>query len=189
MGFDYFNGDSWIDITREERFFCSEVYHHFKNKEKELIKLIAKLCNLRDKEFMISEEEVNSDWEIGYEVCFYRDYAKHIVIDNSYSQKRTFDLCLFSESRIIVIEAKSHEGFNNKEMNIYKSDIKYIKESLNKKEDENFKVNLIALCSSNYMENCKNSTRNNFDLMMTWNNLYECTNNIVFKKADSIYKK
>ena len=70
----------------------------------------------------------DSEIEIGYEVCFDRDYWDCFREGHSpYSPKRTFDLCVFLPQDIIIIEAKVHEGFTNKQMGEFVSDIEAVK--------------------------------------------------------------
>lgn len=35
MGIKYLNNKYWKDVTREERYFCSELFNYFKYKENE----------------------------------------------------------------------------------------------------------------------------------------------------------
>lgn len=187
MGFTYFKNKLWEDITREERYFCSILFHHFKGKENQFIQFLnEKDC---EKQLNFNEYELEEDykWEISFEVCFYRDYYKFIGKCNNISPKRTFDLCLFSENRIIIIEAKSHEGFANEQLNHIQEDISKLKTVLNKQEDKKFNVNTVALCSSEYINNCKSSTKEKFDLMISWKDISAYTNNEILKRANEIY--
>jgi hypothetical protein len=89
-----------------------------------------------------------TDWEVGYEVCFYRDILKlygHGVKEKMEDLiakigpnavnliKRTFDLVLFSSDTIVIIEAKSAEGLTTEQFKEFKIDevvfkiIKFIK--------------------------------------------------------------
>jgi len=51
-------GKSWSDITREERYFCSEIYHEFKSKPSELVKILNRRASLKLDE--------SDDWELGF---------------------------------------------------------------------------------------------------------------------------
>ena len=56
----------------------------------------------------------DGDWDLGYEVCFYRDLSwpcQKTAHQDGYAAKRTFDLCLFGEKAIIIIEAKVFQRF------------------------------------------------------------------------------
>lgn len=188
MGFSYFDGKRWEDITREERYFCSELFHYFKGREHELLKL------LQDKDLLnkidLTEEELKEDykWELGYEVCFYRDFYKFRNEVNKHSPKRTFDFCLFSENRIIIIEAKVHQGFTEKQLSHLQQDATEMKKVINKDEDDSFKINTMAICSSNYIKSCRDTTKERFDLMLSWMDIFEFSNLGVFEKANNIFK-
>lgn len=143
----YFGNKSWADITREERYFCSHLYHSVVGREKEFVKWLNNKTKLKLDE--------NSNWEIGFEVCFYRDYLKSLnrsVKQYRYSakklfpQKRTFDLCLFSSDHIIIIEAKVQEYFYTKQLNDLENDTKMVKEILRRNKAD-VKVDALLLHS------------------------------------------
>ena len=130
MGFSYLDNKNWIDISREERLYCAHLYFQIKGKELQFVKWLN--------EFKSMYLTTDCEWEIGYEVCFYRDYLKNVenksirvenrkYEDSTYSEKRTFDLCLFSEDTIIIIEAKVKEKFEQKQLDDIKSDKALIK--------------------------------------------------------------
>jgi len=101
MGFIYLDGKNWIDVTREERLFCSYLYWDIKKSVKDFVSWLSTISGLALR--------FDDTWEVGYEVCFYRDLQKfrRKPLDlTRYSRKRTFDICLFSESTIVIIEAK-----------------------------------------------------------------------------------
>lgn len=154
MGFEYLNGKNWSEVTRDERYFCGELYFCINKDVKQFVKWLNTQTSMN-----LSSEELNGEWEVGFEVCFYRDYCKlnnKQIKRTNYSQKRTFDLCLFSKDRIIIIEAKSQTGFGKEQNESFGNDLKSMLEILNKNEKE-FKVSLVALASSIYL----NSKRRN----------------------------
>jgi len=110
MGFDYLGGGKWSDVTREERYFTLVLYNAINKKG-----VLDFVDFLRNKCY--ANLDYRNDWELAYEVCFYRDlwylrkkcFEEEGLIDDDYSKKRTFDLCLFSCNQIVVIEAKAHE--------------------------------------------------------------------------------
>jgi len=117
MVLSYFgNKKRWENITREERYFCSVLFWHVKNNslENQFIKCLNELTESKKNDHL-------NKWEIGYEVCFYRDYLKAIhnrsTHNTDYSGKRTYDMCLFSENRIIIIEAKAHQKLERHQLN------------------------------------------------------------------------
>jgi len=152
MGLKYFNNKQWKDITREERYFCAELFNYIKSqkKEKEFVKWLREKTNN-------GEYDDQYEWEIAYEVCFYRDYLKEIkkynVKNSKYPQKRTFDLCLFSEKRIIIIEAKAQQALDLTQLTYLKddkkdeNDIEMIKALLG----ETINISVILIASSHYI--------------------------------------
>jgi hypothetical protein len=75
MGISYLSNLSWNKITREERLFCSHLYHSIlslQDRKKFITKLnrIKSPINFFKNNLSLSEK---SHWEVGFEVCFYRD--------------------------------------------------------------------------------------------------------------------
>lgn len=199
MGFEYLKGKHWSEVTRDERFFCAELYFCIKQDIRMFIKW------LKDNErYPFNDRDLNTKWEIGFEVCFYRDYIQAFDSDNSdillkrssdknkvkskkYSPKRTFDLCLFSESKIVIIEAKAQQGFNAKQNKEFKND----KKDINRLIGNHIEVGIIALASSIYFNNVNKYGnqlpevfgRNNF----SWKEMAKLYNNKLFIYADRTY--
>uniref|UniRef100_A0A832G1F5 Uncharacterized protein n=1 Tax=Ignavibacterium album TaxID=591197 RepID=A0A832G1F5_9BACT len=147
---------SWLEITREERLFCSELYHDIR---KDIIMFVKFLNN--NSSLNLDE---NTEWEIGYEVCFYRDFLKaqgktiksyNKLMEvkekdfNPYPPKRTFDLCLFSNDQIVIIEAKVDQRFSKKQLDSLDKDKKLLTHVL-KERGFNINVDTILLIPSNY---------------------------------------
>jgi hypothetical protein len=141
----------WSSITREERFFCSHLYHSILGKEKEFVKWLNESIKLNLNE--------TADWEIGFEVCFYRDYIKangktikdyNKKLNKSYPPKRTFDLCLFSANQIVIIEAKVQQGCSKKQMKDIDNDEKLVIDLVKSFDMPDIKVKTILLYSSKY---------------------------------------
>lgn len=62
MGFAYLNDKNWTDITRDERFFCTELYVVIKKDTKGFVKWLSKkIPNL---------PVDDKNYEVGFEVCF-----------------------------------------------------------------------------------------------------------------------
>ncbi len=178
----YFNNKKWQEITRDERFFCSHLYHSIINREKEFVEWLNNnpKINLNP----------NNNWEVGYEVCFYRDLIHHwkddtkrkIKSPKQYSPKRTFDLCLFSNTNIVIIEAKVQQGFTTKQLIEIRRDKKSIRSLLGQHEFV-VDIQIVLLHSSLY------SPRNEFP-KIKWIDLYNSfDNNKLFKRADGLYRK
>lgn len=193
MSISYFKQyGKWLEISRSEVLFCSYLYHSIKDNENEFIKWLSENQSDRGKKLIFNKEEFECEWEIGYEVCFYRDYLLKVnsssVKNSDYSQKRTFDLCLFSEKRIIIIEAKSQDKFKSKDLNNYSKDINNLKSLLGYE----IQVNLLALTSSRYLINQakfgNSQFLNVFYGFITWKDIYSKYQNRVFFNAENCYK-
>jgi hypothetical protein len=112
---------SWAEVTRDERFFCAHLHM-----------LIEKIGVSGFVAFLNTKEGIDIDptanWEAAFEACFYRDFWQHkkkeVVL---FSPKRTFDLCLFSNHTIVIIEAKSHGGFTEKHLAEFDKDEDQVK--------------------------------------------------------------
>jgi hypothetical protein len=92
------------------------------------------------------------EWDVGVEVCFYRDYLWHKgepVRGSRFSPKRTFDLCLFSQHSIVIIEAKVYQTFESEQNDTFAEDPEKIRLLLG---DDSLQVHMIALASSKYFE-------------------------------------
>jgi len=176
----YLQNKTWNEeISRTEALFCAELFFLLKEKDN-LLKFI--------KNFQIKQ----GNYDVGYEVSFYRDILKvkefADKIKGKYSLHRTFDLTLFSENDIYIIEAKAHDGFNNEQLDNFikdKKDILKILEEINSKTK--IEIHLLALISSNYR--LKIETKNKFDSIITWKEVYELFGNEMFNRADEIYSK
>ena len=65
MQFEYLGGSRWSDLTRDERFFCQRLYEIVKSDSVEgFARHISQILFLG--------LPLGGEWEISYEVCFYR---------------------------------------------------------------------------------------------------------------------
>ena len=183
MGFTYLNGENWLDVTREERLFCACLYWDIKGKEKDFVLWLNENKELKLK--------VSDTWEAGYEACFYRDLLKlkgKPVRGSGYSQKRTFDLCLFSEDAIVIIEAKVQQMFDESQVKVFEKD----RHDIRRITGENIEVLVVALASSKYFDNYNRYGKHNilakFDARITWEEMYDLYKNEIYLKAKGKYK-
>lgn len=145
----------WSSVTREERYFCSHLYHSILGREKDFVNWLNDNLKPNGK---IKLNHISS-WEIGFEVCFYRDFLKasgQTIKDyntkngTKYSPKRTFDLCLFSEDEFIIIEAKVQQGFSLKQLDEIIKDEELVSQLLTTFKYPNKKIKTIFIYSSKY---------------------------------------
>lgn len=195
-GLKYFNGKSWEDITREERYFCSHLYHNVIGKEKEFVKWLNEILTPKG----LIQLDHKKEWDIGFEVCFYRDFLKAnektIKSYNeengaNYPPKRTFDLCLFSKDEMIIIEAKAQQGFSTTQMEDIKKDIGFV-ERITKEFKSPKKAKVILLHSSEYHpkeETVKDIPRFTWANLAEFSELLDDKNKKIFERADKVYNE
>jgi len=227
MGIKYLSNRSWDEITREERLFCSHLYHSILSLP-DRKKLIAKLNSIEspidsfENKLNLSPEK---DWEVGFEVCFYRDLifgiGPSLGIDPSIrkvndkgkldlSEKRTFDLCLFSDDELVIIEAKAYQGLSSDQNNDFENDEVQIEALFQYLKKKNFthqipKVKLIILASSKYFDSKSftldngigknfidaNANRDYLCGLISWkqisDRIFPC--DPIFERADCIYNE
>jgi hypothetical protein len=187
MGFKYLSDKTWSQITREERYFCSHLYHFLIGKEKEFVSWLNETLN--------TSYNAVQEWEISFEVCFYRDYYKEFPRTKKPTRdlrKRTFDLVLFSESDIIIIEAKVQQPFKEKQIKELRFDLDYIKELL---VNRGVNVTGFLLASEKFYMNFKNKHKNKDKTFISdfnqisWSQLFKKYNQQIFDEAEKRYKK
>lgn len=183
---NYLDGKRWSQITRDERFFCQRL---LVLAEKDLPEFVRKIGPLvRDLDLS------GDDWELAYEVCFYRDlkYARLArgltwpLGDEEHSDKRTWDLCLFSPSRIIIIEAKAQQSFGTAQLREFDKDLRYVPVVAG-----GIKPEFVFLASSRYLtERVATGLRSSFpgSATVTWKALAGVFNQDPdLKRADSLF--
>jgi len=205
QGLPYLDGKRWLDITRDERFFCAELYHELKTKEK----LEAVLDQIEKALKPDAVLDRTGPWELGFEVVFYRDVVhafgkrdRKCNREGGFSRKRTFDLCLFSPGQMIIIEAKVHQGLKSDQLTSFLSDRECASELV---DLDRSKILLVGLWSSRYSKDMEGSrdprvhefhakVKVGFDAILHWNDLgfegprFDEGRNL-FKAADDLYGK
>ena len=185
MGYSYLTGKKWEDVTRDERLFCAHLFFAGRNNMQLLLQLLLE-------KGAINADESGNDWEIAYEVCFYRDYIFNLGFNGtktigstpfSHLGKRTFDLCLFSEKKMIIIEAKAQQGFSTEQLQYFTNDINQLKELISNCPE----IVLVGLASSRYSP--KKETREVFHSLLNWKQLYEIYKETQFLQADNVFRK
>lgn len=200
------NGKSWLlNISREERLFCTHLYEALRKKDNRR-KFIDKLKAASGKEKISKAALQKDNYEIGYEVCFYRDLAKaHDRADltpksGGFSPKRTFDLCLFGERYLVIVEAKAQACFDLKQLeNLKEETLKFLKEL--GVEYQDLEIVIVCLGSSVLLRGEHSSRKQHTkkvkckcDFIVTWKDLSKLESNDkefseIMKRADSCYKK
>jgi hypothetical protein len=188
MGFEYLNKRNWLEITREERLFCAHLYWKIKGNEQDFINWLNETSKTNYK---------SEYWEVGYEVCFYRDLIKafdkksSIKIDGEYSTKRTFDLCLFGDNDILIFEAKAFQGFDTKQFDSFLEDKKKIPDLMKKFHiPASPNIYIFLIISSKYkIENSPLYKRIEEEKMkkIKWLDIYSKYNDKAFIQADNCF--
>ena len=145
MPIPYLGNKTWADISRDERMFCAVLWEHARKDPADFAMWLNKAAGL-------SMDSAGS-WDLGYEVVFYRDLLHHAAKSARIAKlpfKRTFDMCLFGERDIVIIEAKLSMGFLTKQLDSMEKDIENIRitmEMIHKKCPE---VHVVALTPEAY---------------------------------------
>lgn len=177
MGLKYLDGKRWADVTREERVFCMHLHNR-----------IVAAGTQKFVQYLRDEVKCSvnpgAGWEIAFEACFYRDLWQHRGRQGDlYSPKRTFDLALFSDEKIVVIEAKAQQAFDDEQLGSFCRDRERIRTETGVGD-----VLLIGLCSSK----CEPSKMANdcFDhKIIRWADLARhFGNDANLQRADDIYE-
>jgi hypothetical protein len=177
MPIPYFNGFRWNDLTREERFYCFVLYSHIHGNAQEFAAWLKKKIGLGLND--------RTDWEAGLEVCFYRDYLWHqgkSIRGSGFSPKRTFDLCLFGQEDVVIIEAKVYQPFDSEQNETFSKDAIQIIKLLSPRT---VNVWLVALASTKYFQSADNIRP--FHGHLTWADMYEKFGDELLKQADELY--
>ena len=179
-GLAWLGGKAWEDVTREERFFCAELFSVVREDVRGFVRF------LNGKGLGLQED---ANWELAYEVCFYRDFAVHRDTKNDYSGHRTLDLALFSDKEIVLIEAKAQQPFDGNQLRDLVCDRGKIGKLTSVQSGD---MHLVGLKSSHY--DPAEATRKHFNLVITWCDLaswYSSNERAkrIFRRADGIYRK
>lgn len=186
-------GKTWGQVTREERYFCAELFFVIREDIRKDNHRFVQFLN-RENHWKKAHRPIpKMNWDPAYEVCFYRDIARHYYSigkdkpKGDFSQKRTFDLALFSNEAIILIEAKAHQGYTTDQLGWLDCDYKNVRKWVKVREEMIFRVGLI---SSKYRPVC--DTQKHFDLIITWSGLAclygdDARAKQIFSRADEIY--
>lgn len=162
MGISYLQNRPWSSWTRDERFFCSVLYSYAAKDPDAFAAWLIAAAKLSARR--------GGEWELGYEVCFYRDFFWHqergTARASGLPAKRTFDLCLFGERDIIIVEAKVCEPFDATQNAEFAKDRVRIGAHPDLKD---LNVHLVALASSRYFGRAiRPTTLAMFDGRVTW---------------------
>ncbi len=195
-------GHSWATLTRSERSFCAALYRHELANPGSLHQAIRKHCKVPPaigsrwswNSASVAHVPTSTHWEVGLEACFFRDMHKAIPTAvkpsrfNSLAQT-TFDLALFSDTSIIILEAKGIETFSTPQLQgieTLKSDIKALC-------GKNIEVYVFGLISSKYYLNISKApitaSLHLLDGLLSWSDLANTYGGCpVLARANSMYK-
>ena len=204
--------ESWLDISREERLFCAHLYEFLREKEncgKFIDSLDVASKDVASGEVEVSQDALRKDnYEVGYEVCFYRDLAhahgkSDLISRESGLKTRTFDLCLFGQKHIVIVEAKAHSSFNSKQLKWLGCEKKKIKRLFEELGVGCQDMEIVIVCLASSILFCSQTwqrkrhterVKMKSDFLTTWKSLSQLDNNDpefsrVMKRADCCYKE
>lgn len=183
MSISYLGGRTWSDLSREERFYCARLFERARERPGDFAAFIASTTGLA--------LPSSGAWDIGFEVCFYRDllwHAGHSAREARLSSKRTFDLCLFHEDSILVLEAKVCEPFKTSQLRYLADDLRGVRQAVGRDID----VRFVALASSRYFRNHERHGDQQllsvFHGRLTWEQLGTFFGDPLLTQADRLYK-
>ena len=192
MGFDYLNGKNWKDVSRDERRFCADLVFQLQKNTTQpaFVEWVVKKNNLDVSNII--------DFEIDFEVCFYRDLIFNYELTNKVNLegkkeikgllKRTFDICIFLPNDIIIIEAKAAQGMTSKQMIEFKYDKIAIQTCFTELNLPIKNIFLVGLISSEYStKNISKLNENNiyFDGIINWKDI-ENEEKLRYKQPDKL---
>lgn len=178
-GLSWLGGKTWKQKTRAERYFCAELFCAIRQDEDGFVKFLNDKAEPCRSEAQLPIKGEN--WEAAYEACFYRDIGRQ-----EFSQSHAFDLALFSDDAIILIEAKAHQYLSTAQLTVLSGDRNNVAKCTGVDEKMIF---LVGLVSSKYSP--QRPTKDHFDLMTTWEALASCyaDKKDIFNRANDIYQK
>lgn len=189
-GWEYLGHKRWSDITREERVFCLHLYNRLQER-----KYLEAFFGAMAKGGNPLPFATDGDWEVGYEVCLFRD-LKHAFGDlpsgfvdvETIPWKRTFDLCLFAADTIVLVEAKAQQGFTSDmaQLGAFEAD-----KDLVRRLDGVKAVYLVAVASADALKRMGEAS-SAIDLQVSWIDLAHLMGedgpDPILKRADEIFE-
>jgi hypothetical protein len=184
MPISYLRNHPWSHWSREERLFCAVLFQHARRDAEDFA------------HWLISETALaipsGGAWDLGFEVCFYRDYLWQLhrsARTERVSPKRTFDLCLFGEESIIIIESKVSEPFDTGQNRYLGDDKDAIPRLIGL---ASLQVKTVALASSRYFSNAEKYGRPEtlavFDGKLTWLQVAQKYPDPILEQPEVMYK-
>ncbi len=185
MSLAYLRDQPWSAWTREERYFCGVLYQHASRNTPDFAQWLISTAGL-------NSVEPDGSWDLGWEVCLARDVAWHrgeSAKANSWSAKRTFDLCLFGERNIIIIEAKVCEIFKGQQHASFEGDAEMIAQIPGFSQ---LRVVHVALASSRYLLAARSEKRRNAlkvfgQQTVSWQDAFQKYGDHRLSQADRLY--
>jgi hypothetical protein len=180
MSVSYLKHQPWSRWSREERLFCAVLFEHARRAPAEFAKWLIVEAKLG--------VQADDTWDLGFEVRFYREFLwqqNRTARVDGLPPKRTFDLCLFGERAVIVIEAKVCEAFGAKQNTDIGRDKGLVRRLIGRDE---LVVNVVAIASSKYFETAPESTLDVFDGRVTWAQVARRYPDPLLAQADGMYR-
>ena len=188
---------NWHGVTREERHFCAHLFECVRKNPCWFIELLSEHTFMvkHDPTKDASKLDSSKYKDTGFEVAFYRDLRKRgFKFPKCASSHRKFDLALFFDDRLVIVEAKAQQGFRTKELENIKNDVKEITNCPD--FDPPLEIKVVGIASSKWYCSKNRDAKDLpefdvFDYFLTWNLLAEKyqEKSAVFERANCIYGK
>ena len=118
---------------------------------------------------------------MGFEVALGRDLrGPSLDILGPY---RKFDLVLFSESHIVVVEVKAQQSYSSKELSRFKHEKCKLHNALK------LKVTFVGICSAQYLNRKILDLAAGLDAVLTWKQIAENWSDKHFQRAEYVSGK
>ena len=132
------------------------------------------------------ELDEDAEWQVGFEVALGRDLRfKGWKFLGSH---RKFDIVCFAEEHMVIVEAKSHQGFSSTEIKRLARERSRLNAALNK---HGVCVIYIGVCSQAYFDSQRKKVnlKTGFDSMLTWEQIADCLRDKTFERANVAYNQ
>ena len=177
MNLNYLQGKSWVQTTREERQFCAALFSVLRKRPSEFVLFLHHETECFQSHQIVLD--VETKWEVGFEVALGRDLPN--PPEGFLSLYRKFDLVLFSQSLLVIIEAKAQQRYSTKELNRYQSEKNQLHSQLG------IDVIFVGLCSSTYLARTSLDLTQGFDAILTWKQVASRWYDEHFQRAECVY--
>ena len=179
MPIGYLHNTNWVQTTREERQFCAALFGIVRKSPQEFIQFLQhEAKSLRRNPLALDDQP---EWEVGFEVALGRDLTEKPL--DFLGPHRKFDLVFFSESHLVIVEAKAQQRYSTLELGRYRSDQCQLRSALS------IDVTFVGLCSEQYFSSPRRQQdlSKGLDAVLTWKQIAARWPDEHFYRAERVY--